>query len=339
MTSDFKKSTPNGTVPIAPQKKRKAYLHCGIIAGMIFVLVSICVYILVAYGIPVYYIFHVTDELGKPVQGAEFSFEYNRNLNLSGKHSNGTKRIKLITNSSGSVSYLGFVKYRQCIRDIQCKGYYDKKYVKEIGQTIILRKRRKAVPMYVSNGILNNIMFPEYEGDFSFDLIKHDFLPPYGKGETADFIFSLKNRTDKDKKIKVSWDIFFSHPEDGIQIVYSNKNAPYTAPAEGYLSSYRLAGKVFVKKNVSKSTALHFDESDFKKLIKTKTRNYLDSQPIYCFKIRSASGTPLYGKIYCKQPWVGQGVYSGKFQLYLQYYLNPDGTRNMECSKNLFKIE
>jgi hypothetical protein len=339
MTSDSKKCTPDGTAPIALQKKEKGYLYCGIIAGILFVFVSICVYVLVTYGIPVYYTFHVTDELGKPIQGVEFSFEYNRNLNLSGKHSNGTKRIKLITDANGSASYFGFIKYKQCIRNLKRKGYYDKKYCKEIGETIVLRKRRKAVPMYVSNGELNNIMFPAYKGDFNFDLIKHDFLPPYGKGETADFIFSLKSRTDKDKKIKVSWDIIFRHPEDGIQIVSSNKNTPYSAPAKGYLSSYRLAGNFFIKNTILKSAELPFNEHDFKKLLERKSRSNPNRQLMYCFKIRSASGTPLYGKIYCRQPWVGQEVYSGKFYLYLQYYLNPDGTRNMECSHNLFKIK
>lgn len=324
-------------------KKKKGCLFYG---GIIFACIAVLLYILIEHGVLTYYKFHVTDESGKPLQGVVFYFKYDRNLNIGGKHDSGTRRIKLYTDEEGNASYFGFVKYRVRLLDMTFPGYYENRYCGIRNKTIVLREKKNPVPMYKSNGKLSKIMFPDYNGKFSFDLVKHDFLPPHGKGEVADFIFSLKSDIDSYKETKVFWDIIFPDEKDGIQIVYkshrpinySSFKGPYAAPEKGYLNSCRLAEKKFFE-NVSPNWHRLLPKQRKNILEMRQFGDFTENEPVYCFRVRSKSGTPLYGKIYCNQPCSGGGVCNGKFELYFEYYLNPDGTRNLEYSYNLFKIK
>jgi len=223
------------------------------------------------------------------------------------------------------------------VRYIKADGYYETQ-LQGISKPIILRKKKSPVPMYTNKD--SELVFPGPDGKFGFDLEKRDFLPPHGKGVTADFVFILKSHVDSYKKIKVDWDISFPDSRDGIKIVYSPSNSqeyttfqgPYEAPENGYLNSYRKAELEFCKF----VTNANYKIKDLRDTITYNSR-FRQYNPVFCFRVRSKSGKPLYGKIYGYQPVSGQGYRDGKFYLSLQYYLNPDGTRNLEHSYNLFK--
>jgi len=332
----------------------------GCLAGCAMaVLCFVLILILVFFGIPVYHKYHIMAESGKPISDVRFNFEYKQKFYIGdGLYPGETKSTKLITDKNGNASYFGFVKYLSGLRDMKADGYYDNRECEVGRHTIVMREKKNPVPMYFSEYVFDRITFPANDGLFSYDLIQHDFLPPYGNGEVADFVFSLKSHIDSYKEVKVSWDILFSNDRDGIQIVYTPPGSElndstfkglYEAPAEGYLNSYGLAEKTFLQTvcpQLSNMTPEEYEErlenpqymNRFENY-RYRFDNYIKYNPVYYFRVRSDSGKPLYGKIYDNdggcfrqfEPKRGRDIQ-------LRYYLNPDGTRNMEYSSdNLFR--
>jgi len=167
-----------------------------------------------------------------------------------------------------------------------------------------------------------------------FDLMAGDWVAPYGKGETPDFLFNFESKPEPKVPSRefppydVTWSISFSNDGDGIQ---SADALPHgfrvarQAPADGYepklaKHSYKEPGQ-----------PAHVD--------------FLDGQS-YFFRVRTkkdAQGninSALYGKI----SGDFRGGITGK--LTFTYYLNPEpNSLNMEfdpsrnLSKNLKSLE
>lgn len=176
-----------------------------------------------------------------------------------------------------------------------------------------LKQKRNPIPMYAKRIVKG---LPVLGEQVSYDLEAGDWLPPHGNGRRADFVFrgNLKkaDRDSGDYELVIS----FSNPGDGIQRFKPEPEnisfrSPYLAPAEDYHSEWTL--KQSRRPNLT-------DVTDF------------DPRAGYFFRVRctlDANGklaSALYGKIY------------GDF-FDMVYYLNPDGTRNMEYDpkRNLLK--
>jgi hypothetical protein len=165
------------------------------------------------------------------------------------------------------------------------------------------------------------IEVPKIGEPIGFDLIAFDWIAPYGKGQFADFLFTLSDvETSGNDSTKVIA-LTFSNDGDGIQSIEgdpkegSELRLPVIAPESGYASNWiRRADKTYAP-NV---------KANYFFRIRTRREGS---------KIRSA----LYGKIHGD---IGVDTINSKTALiFLTYYLNPDGTRNVEFdpNKNLFK--
>jgi hypothetical protein len=219
---------------------------------------------------------------------------------------------------------------------------------------LVLKKIGVQVPMYarVFGGQTGDQKIPDVGKPIGFDLMIGDWLPPYGKGETPDFVFqfdsnvtgTITNRfityvtstatwTNRlqnlhDNRLKLQ----FSNASDGIQYVPallgSELRLPRLAPPDGYQAQLikrewnELGTNQLNRPNIEYHTDYNIDANYF---FRVRTKKDADG------KIVSA----LYGKIY--------GDFShdlGHGEIGFTYYLNPEpNSRNMEFDpkKNLFK--
>jgi len=194
--------------------------------------------------------------------------------------------------------------------------------------TVIMRPIINQIPMYISD---KWITIPELDKEIGFDLIKSDWIVPYGKGEVADFVFYVKRRYENIDEFEGTMILSFSNEFDGILEIKDDLGGiygigsifrlPRFAPKGGYISN--------LKKSISAgSTGWHNDKNE-------------DSN--YIFRIRSKGNEneeiskSIYGKILGDIVFDIRGTDTADIKM--RYYLNPDGTRNLEFDpeRNLFR--
>jgi hypothetical protein len=201
---------------------------------------------------------------------------------------------------------------------------------------LLLKKIVNPIPMYAKkvgvhkkDGGQTALKTLEAAG---YDLEKGDWVLPFGKGETSDFIFRLETEPKRTAQNKFKHDVelfdakftlSFSNVGDGIQAVTGSPSAlrlSRVAPDRGYEPS-------LLRRNyrTKPDEPIH---SEIK-----ENRNYF-------FRIRTRMDeqgniiSALYGKIHGDIEW-GHGGW-----VRFVYYLNPTSNdRNMEFdpTKNLFK--
>jgi hypothetical protein len=189
-------------------------------------------------------------------------------------------------------------------------------YGEDLVVPILLKPIVNPIAMYARRRA--RLEIPTIKEPVGFDLLSFDWLPPYGKGVVADLLFTLiENLPDKSSK---TLSLSFSNIDDGIMPVDGDSKQgsalrmPRTAPEEGYQSQWV---RVVDARYAPKENRNYF----------YRIRTVRDGT-----KIRSA----MYGKIHGD---IGVDTINSKTALvFLSYYLNPDGTRNVEFdpSKNLF---
>jgi len=188
---------------------------------------------------------------------------------------------------------------------------------------VVLKKIKKPIAMYAY--YTEWVEIPKNGVFVGYDLKKHDWVSPYGKGIIADFLFRL----DKDVRSKQDYDAYltlnFSDPLDGIQSVLVGKEQgsayklDYEAPKAGYIPE--LKQHKYLRPN--ESLPLVFKENTN-----------------YYFRIRSNGDVEnaLYGKIHGNIEFSRFGYSNGAVRF--TYYLNPtEGEQNIEFNpkNNLFK--
>lgn len=287
----------------------------------------------------------VVDEDGTPIEGANV---YVLRDGPGGVATNGSAS-KGLTDSMGKhsftmINYNGYLAYGAA-KD----GYYNSDYEYQFKNIsflhwqpwnaelkISLRRIKNPVPMYTR---YSRIEIPELNKPIGFDLIKYDWVSPYGKGLHPDFIFTFdRNRAVNWKDFDGTLTLTFPNKHDGIQIWREKRDRekgsvfrlPYFAPLDGYekklvLREFRQPGDNTITRN------FNFSSDDV---------NYL-------FRIRSeeANGQlikAMYGKIRgcLKFQFVYMGgTTSNTTGLYFTYYLNPDFSHNLEFDpkRNLFE--
>ena len=187
------------------------------------------------------------------------------------------------------------------------------------------------IPMFVRSFVNRRprLQVPEYGKAIGFDLMKGDWIVPYGKGETADFVFTLDCKmgdgktSDGYQTYDASLKLFFSNDGDGIQPIYvhprkgSAFRLPRLAPETGYASNW-------IKTAYTHETESHYENREDENCF-FRIRTKCDEHGVVT--------NALYGKI--------QGILSFDYEknISFTYYLNPTpNDRNMEFdpSRNLF---
>jgi hypothetical protein len=193
--------------------------------------------------------------------------------------------------------------------------------------TTMLRKIGNPISMYAK---ITDTNIPAIAQPCGYDLVVGDWVGPYGKGRTADFVVTLQRQWQAFNNFDVSVVVTFPDPGSGIQQTqlpqeFSNSQFkwPRSAPENGYQPSLSL----HVSDNPT--TGLQGDIGD----------KYANNR--YFFRVRTTeqSGnvtSALYGKI-------SEGIElapnsSKTCGIHLAYYLNPNpNDRNMEYGSTLFK--
>jgi hypothetical protein len=179
----------------------------------------------------------------------------------------------------------------------QKSGYYTTRKGYELGfeydsykwnptQTIVLKKIGKPISMYARKV---QIEIPETDKPIGFDLMVGDWVAPYGKGISSDFIFQAQRRWVSRNDFDATVNVIFPHRGDGLAPVSiplnqgSELRMPATAPSDGYI--------VKLSRNLS-----HTPENGWKK-DEAKDQNYY-------LRVRTAIDdrgdivSAHYGKIY-----------------------------------------
>jgi hypothetical protein len=288
----------------------------------------------------------VKDDFGKPVIGAKGGiaiFQYWKPGEAFGEDI--YKQIDGVTDANGLI-VLKASSRRDTIRyGLDRKaGYYsgsggEYRFTNKIAGRwqpwnptidIVLKPIVNPVPVYARH---IKVHFPTPDKDYGYDLMIGDWVAPYGKGQSADFVFRItgywKSVSDLDSTVTLT----FSNPSDGIQPFAappprkgSELRSPREAPLDGYRSTWSWHR---ARKPGQKSTEQIDDTKDDSNYF-FRTRTIMDEQG----KIKSA----LYGKIYEGFKFAG-AVTNG----YLDSgpcFLNPEpNSRNMEFDpkRNLAK--
>jgi hypothetical protein len=185
---------------------------------------------------------------------------------------------------------------------------------------VILRKIGTPVPMYARQV---RAEIPVIDTPIGFDLVISDWVAPYGNGTTADLIFAVKRKWVDKKDFEGRLVVTFSNPGDGIQSVEqsllygSELKLPRTAPQEGYEPQFvtsisRVPGKPI--QNEARDNRSHL----------YRVRTVLDEKG----RIVSA----LYGKL--RADIRLDPLNSKTAAISFTYYLNPDGSTNLEFDPN-----
>lgn len=194
---------------------------------------------------------------------------------------------------------------------------------------VLLRKIENPVSMYARKPSRSKEI-PVVGKDIGFDLIAFDWVAPYGKGVTTDFIFRLerrgRNRTDFDATLTIK----FARKFDGIQIYRESRqdgsqfHLPRFAPQDGYqkelvLREWRTPEESRINRNFD------FLADDINFIFRVRSEEYDN-------KLEKA----MYGKILGAISF--DTVFSKIGTVKFTYYLNPDYTRNLEfdSKRNLF---
>lgn len=283
--------------------------------------------------------FKVVDDTGKPLPGIEVGMatfiRHKPGPNFGSDVSDGPKAK---TNEKGIVTLTYPSKtgrFRYSVK--QTPGYYydqgdeyaathskDGKWLPWNPMIeLIFRPVLNPVPMYARR--IHSMPIPEDGKPIGFDLIQSDWVAPYGKGKTTDFIFKIERQYESiEKPFDATLTVTFSNDGDGIQPVYAKPyvgsvlRLPRHAPEGGYESE--LVKKIFREAGQPIVSDKRDDQNYFFR-VRTEKKN-------------GKVVNTMYGKIH------GDIQFWGSGEIRLTYYLNPEpNSRNMEFDpqKNLFK--
>lgn len=285
----------------------------------------------------------VVDERGQPVSGAEGSFGF-----MSGARENNV--VRGITDEKGMLSGESSEIDSYVALNVKKDGYYNsrvrpKLYTHFSGLygfrrwqpwnptiDVVMKPIKNPIPMYAY--YTDWITIPKLDEYIGYDLIKHDWVMPYGSGTTSDFLFKLtkdmriKNKYNQWRDYDVWLDLKFTNNEDGIQskVIGKEQGSEYKMDYQAPL-------------NYQKQSTQH----QYGRANEISKIRYKEGQNYY-FRVRSQGDGQgnlekgLYGKIHGDIEFVGGFQKTGKIRF--TYYLNPTHLdRNIEFDpqRNLFK--
>lgn len=186
---------------------------------------------------------------------------------------------------------------------------------------VLVRRIVKPIPMYAKQ---LHVVVPVLDQLVGFDLVKADWIVPYGVGEVADVMFQIKKRWVDVHDFESSLDLLLPNKGDGLQetSLSPSKDSTFklgrSAPTEGY---------DIINMHLSDSSKSYFVP---------------DEQQSFYFRIRTVTNdsrqdsSALYGKI---RTYIGFDARKNRTTISFSYYLNPTpNDRNLEFDPkhNLF---
>lgn len=190
---------------------------------------------------------------------------------------------------------------------------------------VLLKKKRNPVAMYMKG--TDDLKVPVFDKSIKsigYDLEKGAMVAPYGSGVVSDFVFTFHANDRAYSDYECNFTLTFSNEHDGIQeYLFDSKNQslykwPFEAPESGYV------GNLSKEKSMIPGRGYKSNEKDnVHYLFRVRTKVDKDGKVV----------GGLYGKIGKEFEFDPKGA------IFFGYYLNPDGTRNLEedPKKNLFK--
>jgi hypothetical protein len=258
----------------------------------------------------------VVGDVGQPVGSAQVKVAFGEQLVADGTVRKAVGKTDLsgmfIASGTGSSYGYGITAEKD--------GYYRNGVMVEFGHpstfddlhpnvTLILKKIEKPIPMYAKHTF--NMTVPDTDKPIGYDLEVGDWVGPYGKGVTADILFTT-HLINPPSSSEYTITISFPNQNDGIQVYVptdaemgSALHSPHEAPPDGYQPR-------LTRENSNR-------------------KSEHDEHRIYLFRVRTKTDdrgnivSAHYGKIY------------GDFMQFT-YYLNPTpNDRNIEFdpSQNL----
>jgi len=257
----------------------------------------------------------VKDQDGQPIPGAEVYMSFQQSLdeglpdiNLAGQTGSGGEFVaaqKTVGLVGGGVTKGGYYKTS-----------YDTSFFGN-GETsaivsVILKERKSPIPMYAKEV---TVELPNTNVWYGYDLVVGDWVYPAGKGMTNDLLLRRRGYWTNNVNYEFLIDLSFSSPSDGL----------VDAPGSGDGSDLR-------SQQEAPATGYQNEKAWYRRYHGGFTSNCREDMNYY-MRVRSVANaqgdvmSALYGKIYGD---VGYQRFT--------YYLNPDGTRNVEFDprKNLF---
>jgi hypothetical protein len=287
----------------------------------------------------------VSDEQGSPVREAQviccFSKPVDKKDPWKGQTSD---KVQAMTDYNGKVSAKGTSMDEMTVVSRKV-GYYDSRetlynlkfdreklqwlpYEREV--KLVLRKIVNPIPMYAWN--MRRMDYPVGTNAWvGYDMLRAEWMPPHGKGETEDVRFHVLRAVDAYDRTQpaVVLTVLFMGEKNGVcwiddqTVSYQSwLKLPYSAPREGYSEKeFRFEKRL--------------GEHAFKTMTNTGTTNCF-------FRIRSKTDKDgkfiegLYGKIHGPV-----GVEGGKrIPICMIYYVNPtpnDLNMEFDPKKNLIR--
>lgn len=186
--------------------------------------------------------------------------------------------------------------------------------------TVVLKKIQNPIAMYAY--YTDWIEIPINDEFIGYDLKKHDWVSPYGKGIVNDLLFKLGGNYKNNLNYESQLSIQFSNLADGLQMFSladskgSNFRSAHHAPLDNYQNTLRHNASMHSEKGLKESHS--------------KNANYY-------FRVRCDDDKPelcLYGKIY------GDIEFDATGYVKFKYFLNPsrdDTNVEFDPKRNLFK--
>lgn len=176
----------------------------------------------------------VCDEAGAPVPNIGVNIgTYTEILNLNERCKTFSKR----TDASGRATF----RYAAIDPEFNCSVYspdgeYESQSINKIrfkatstAFTTSFKEKRKSVHFVIKkkpipekiivSAVMAGKAVPVDKGTLGFDLMKHDWVPPHGKGKVADFWIDYERKVHKNDLDEIAGRLFFKEKDAGFYIV------------------------------------------------------------------------------------------------------------------------
>ncbi|NKB25552.1 MAG: hypothetical protein GKR87_14470 [Kiritimatiellae bacterium] len=280
----------------------------------------------------------VVDEQGKAIESAQAGVGYPSRISGKGD------LFKKLTDEEGRTSFSGssFFKFRV---KAEKAGYYDsyeevttfervdkENVYSDQSVTLVLREVRNPMPMYAYKEIKAKL--PVLGKAVGFDMMKADWVSPYGQGEVADILLEVAGEWNGYRDHDSLLTLHFQNKGDGYNLFKANGqsrlSSPYKAPLSDYVSnkSWRKMKRP-IEGAISEWDSVDDVLPDANYILRVRT--VLDEDD----EVKQAN----YGKMYGDFKFWGATLDKYGYAVF-SYYLNPTpNDRNLEFDpkRNLFK--
>lgn len=277
--------------------------------------------------------FKVVDDEQRPVSGAKIQVSW-----TNAKASKPSERIQSadgITGQDGCVTLKGKTLDSAISYGADKEGHYvvwGQRYHFKAGDLsrwqpwnptidVVLKRKKNPVPMYAKRV---EVKVPEFDQPIGYDLVIGDWVAPYGKGRAVDLVFTANRKIVSGDEYDGTLTLSFAHEGDGLlayeaaQPDLPGLKMPYEAPEEDYLPSKTWRERRYIAEDGTK-----------------RVQSSASPRMNYFMRVRTVRDkggriiSALYGKVHGDFRWF-IGARAPRSGLAFEYYLNPDGTRNIE---------